>query len=56
MANVKVFQKLVKVPGQGYIVKKIWYHAKVLVTSNTHVEYENHLFLLVRQLWARTEG
>ena len=41
MAKVKVFQKLVKLQGQGHEVIKLWYHVKGLVTRNTHVQYES---------------
>ena len=38
MAKVKVFQKKVKLQGQGH---KLWYYVKGLVTRNTHVQYES---------------
>ena len=42
MAKVKVFQKMVKLQGQGHEVQKLRYHVKGLVTRNTHVPDENY--------------
>ena len=41
MAKVKVFQKFVKLQGQGHEVKKLRYQVKDLVTRNTHGQYES---------------
>ena len=38
MAKFKVFQKKVKLQGQG---KKLQYHVKILVKRNTNVQYES---------------
>jgi hypothetical protein len=38
MANVKVFEKWVKLQGQGH---RFWYQLKGLVIRNTHVKYES---------------
>ena len=38
MAKVKVFQKKVKLQGQG---QNLWYRVKGLVTRNTHMKYES---------------
>ena len=44
MAKVKIFQKKVKLQGQGHKVKNLWYHVKGLVTRNTHMAYESSMF------------
>ena len=41
MAKVKVFQKYVKLQGQGPEVKKLRYQVKDLVPGNTHVNYHS---------------
>ena len=41
MAKVKVFEKKVKLQGQGHYVQKLWNDVKYLVTRNTHVKYES---------------
>ena len=41
MANVKVFEKWVKLQGQGHKVKNLWYQWKGLVIRNKHVKYES---------------
>jgi hypothetical protein len=38
MANVKVFEKWVKLQGQGH---KFWYQLKGLVIRNTYMKYES---------------
>ena len=40
MTKVKVFQKTSRYRSRG---KKLWYHTKGLVTSNTHVQYESSI-------------
>ena len=41
MAKVKVFQKKVKLQGQGHEVTNLLCHVKGLVTRNIHVQYES---------------
>ena len=41
MSKVNVFQKEVKLQGQGHEVKKLWYHVEGIITRNTYVQYES---------------
>ena len=41
MANVKVFEKWVKLQGQGHKVKKCGNSKKGLVITNMHIKYES---------------
>ena len=52
MTNVKVFQKEVKLQGQGHEVKNYGTKQKAL-SQTTHMCNMKALSLLVRKLWAR---
>jgi putative transposon-encoded protein len=62
MANVKVFEKWVKLQGQGHKVKN--FGTKDLVIRNTHMKYESHITchskdmanVKVFEKWAKLQG